>query len=48
MINLQAKAARLVNGHNSLASLPPGYETLVGERGIQLSVEQKQRVVITG
>lgn len=37
------KAARI---HDTIASLPDGYETVVGERGYRLSGGEKQRVAI--
>ena len=40
------KAAKMANIHDYIMSLPDGYQTLVGERGIKLSGGQKQRVSI--
>lgn len=39
-------AARAANIHEFIASLPDGYDTVVGERGYRLSGGEKQRVAI--
>ncbi|GKU96078.1 hypothetical protein SLEP1_g9358 [Rubroshorea leprosula] len=39
-------AAELANAHKFISSLQQGYDTTVGERGVQLSGGQKQRVAI--
>ena len=40
------EAARLAQLHHFISSLPEGYDTVVGERGLKLSGGEKQRVAI--
>ncbi|KAL1312835.1 hypothetical protein HN51_039417 [Arachis hypogaea] len=40
------QVAELANAHGFISALQQGYDTVVGERGIQLSGGQKQRVAI--
>ena len=39
-------AARLAHIHDFITSLPDGYDTMVGERGLKLSGGEKQRIAI--
>jgi len=40
------EAARLAHAHDFVVDLPEGYDTWIGERGVKLSVGQKQRLAI--
>ncbi|HTV71837.1 MAG TPA: ABC transporter ATP-binding protein [Rhizobiaceae bacterium] len=40
------RAAKLASAHDFIATLPKGYATLVGERGVKLSGGERQRVAI--
>jgi len=41
------EAATAANAHTFIMSLPQKYKTFIGERGVRLSVGQKQRIAIT-
>lgn len=40
------RAARLADAHTFIISLPQGYDTLIGDRGLKLSGGQRQRLAL--
>jgi ATP-binding cassette subfamily B protein len=45
-INLVRRAARLSSADDFIARLPTGYQTMIGEKGVQVSGGQRQRLCI--
>jgi len=39
-------AAKLANAHTFISKLPQGYNTIIGERGVSLSVGEQQRIML--
>ncbi|MBD2729476.1 ABC transporter ATP-binding protein [Nostoc sp. FACHB-892] len=48
VFNMEAvkEAAKIANAHQFVSQLPKGYQTWVGERGVNLSSGQRQRIAI--
>jgi ATP-binding cassette subfamily B protein len=40
------EAAKVANAHDFISKMPEGYDTLVGERGMQLSGGERQRIAL--